>query len=128
MNYNGEYDDIINMPHHISKKHPQMSVEERAAQFGAFDALAGLKKIISKKEQELNYQEKIELSEELQEKISDIIQTLEVGDFVNIVYYKDKLYQDIEGCVMKVDAIRKKIILENDLKINFIDILELKKI
>ena len=36
------YDDIINMPHHVSKKHPQMSKEMRAAQFGAFAATLGI--------------------------------------------------------------------------------------
>ena len=28
------YDDIINLPHHVSKKHPQMPMIARAAQFG----------------------------------------------------------------------------------------------
>ena len=28
-----QYEDIINLPHPVSKKHPQMSMEERAAQF-----------------------------------------------------------------------------------------------
>ena len=30
-----KYKDIINLPHYVSKKHPQMSIEDRAAQFEA---------------------------------------------------------------------------------------------
>lgn len=35
------YEKIINLPHHTSKKHPRLSVEQRAAQFSAFAALSG---------------------------------------------------------------------------------------
>ena len=36
-----KYDDIINMPHHVSTTHPQMSLHDRAAQFSPFAALTG---------------------------------------------------------------------------------------
>lgn len=36
-----KYKDIINLPHHISKKHPQMTLEARSAQFAPFAALTG---------------------------------------------------------------------------------------
>ena len=38
----GKYDDLINLPHHVSAKRPQMSRSARAAQFAPFSALVGL--------------------------------------------------------------------------------------
>lgn len=36
-----KYGDIIHLPHHVSRKHPQMSLNDRAAQFSPFAALTG---------------------------------------------------------------------------------------
>ena len=35
------YEDIIHLPHPTSKKHPRMSIHDRAAQFAPFAALRG---------------------------------------------------------------------------------------
>ena len=52
------YDDIINLPHHVSQRHPRMSMYNRAAQFSPFAALAGYEKAIEearkKQEAEVN--------------------------------------------------------------------------
>lgn len=45
-----KYKNIINLPHHISKNHPQMSTHERAAQFAPFAALTGYEDIITEEE------------------------------------------------------------------------------
>ncbi len=44
------YKDIIDLPHHVSRRHRPMPLEERAAQFAAFDAL----KEAAKPESKLN--------------------------------------------------------------------------
>ena len=35
------YNDILDLPHHVSRNHPQMSMRDRAAQFSPFAALDG---------------------------------------------------------------------------------------
>ncbi len=37
-----DYADIIRLPHHVSKRHPPMSLRDRAGQFAPFSALTGL--------------------------------------------------------------------------------------
>ena len=41
-----KYDDIIKLPHPVSKKHRQMSLHDRAAQFAPFSALTGLEEAL----------------------------------------------------------------------------------
>lgn len=41
-----DYDDIINLPHHQSRRHAHMALSGRAAQFMPFAALTGYDDII----------------------------------------------------------------------------------
>ena len=59
---NDRYDDVIHLPHHVSKTRPQMSMMDRAAQFSPFAALTGYDAAI--KETGRLTDEKIELGEE----------------------------------------------------------------
>ena len=54
------YDDIINLPHHVSKRHPQMSMWNRASQFAPFAALTGYEDAIidTAQENESSYETK----------------------------------------------------------------------
>ena len=58
----GKYDDIIDLPHPTSKKHPRMSRQNRAAQFSPFAALTGYDAAIQ--ETERNTEKKRILSED----------------------------------------------------------------
>lgn len=46
----GQYADIIHLPHHVSRIHPQMPLSERAAQFAPFAALTEHGAVIRKAE------------------------------------------------------------------------------
>ena len=47
------YDDIINLPHHVSTKHPRMSMYNRSAQFSPFAAPTGYEKAIEEARRKL---------------------------------------------------------------------------
>ena len=51
-----KYEDIINLPHHVSKRHRQMPLEERAAQFAPFAALEGHAAAVSSTAQRVRLQ------------------------------------------------------------------------
>lgn len=44
------YQDILHLPHPVSKKHPQMPIADRAAQFAPFAALTGHQELIRETE------------------------------------------------------------------------------
>lgn len=58
----GKYDDIIDLPHPVSEKHPHMSMYDRAAQFSPFDALTGYSESID--ETARTTDRRLELSDE----------------------------------------------------------------
>ena len=94
-----------------------LSREERARQFLPFNALKGFNDAL--KEKEIEYVEKVELSEDCLNEISEILNLLEVGIKVKIKYYHHKQYIEIKG-----NSIKKKILVDNVL-INFADILKI---
>jgi len=49
-----QYDDIIDLPHPVSQKHPQMPALDRAAQFSPFAALTGYEKALEETKEMAN--------------------------------------------------------------------------
>ena len=86
---NNSYEDIINLPHPVSKNHPQMPLRDRAAQFAPFAALTGHDAAI--KETARLTDERLELSEEviaqLNEKINIIRNNIGIEQNVSITYF-----------------------------------------
>lgn len=54
-NYSDNYDDIIDLPHHVSMTHPRMSSDMRAAQFSPFAALTGYEECLEEAVRQTSY-------------------------------------------------------------------------
>lgn len=68
------YDDIINLPHHVSTTRPHMAAIDRAAQFSPFAALTGYDAAI--KETARLTDERVELDEYMKGALSDRLQII----------------------------------------------------
>lgn len=118
-NISHKYDDIINLPHHVSKKHPQMSLHDRAAQFSPFAALTGHKAAINETARLTD--EKQILSEDviakLNEQLNLIKENIGTNQTVTITYfvpdYKKSggAYISHTGVVKKIDEYNHTVIL-----------------
>ena len=84
-----DYSDIIHLPHHVSKTHPQMSMHDRAAQFSPFAALTGYDSAIL--ETARLTEEKITLNEDMQElldiKFQQLLEHLSEKPLISITFF-----------------------------------------
>ena len=118
-NVSHKYDDIINLPHHVSKKHPQMSLHDRAAQFSPFAALTGHKAAINETARLTD--EKQILSEDviakLNEQLNLIKENISTNPIVTITYFvpddrkSGGAYISHTGVVKKIDEYNHTVIL-----------------
>lgn len=130
------YDDIIKLPHHVSKVHPRMSIQNRAAQFAPFSALTGYADEI--REFVRLTDKKIELEEEAKEELNRKLQKIKIHikDRINVnftYFIKDKLknggaYVETYGVINKIDENNKIIVLNTKEEIPIDDILEINYI
>jgi hypothetical protein len=125
-----DYDDIINLPRHVSETHPHMSLADRAAQFSPFAALTGYEDAI--KEAGRIVDEKIELSEEEKEEINRKLNYLNEHKKDNIqititYFLKDMKknggsYRQITSNLKRLDEIEKTILLADNTILRIDDI------
>lgn len=133
MEYNHKYDDIINMPHHVSKKHPQMSLYARSAQFAPFAALTGYEEAVKETARETENELDIddELKAILDDKLQLIIEQKDNKPEVSITYFvKDKkkeggTYITKTGIVKKIDSYNQILSLADNTEIPIKDIIDI---
>lgn len=121
----GPYDDIIDLPHPTSTRHPRMPMANRAAQFSPFAALTGYEDAVQETARqtvarpELTEEEKSHLNAELQalaEKISE-------HPTVSLTYFQPDerkaggAFVTAEGAAKNLDRHTGMVILDDGRKI-----------
>ena len=129
------YDDIINLPRHISDKHPHMSIHDRAAQFAPFAALTGHSEAVSETARYVD--EKIDLGEdaikEIQDALNYIQEHISESPEVNITYFvadgrkQGRRYVTETVKAKRINDMEKFICFSSGLTVRYEDILEIKK-
>lgn len=129
------YNDIIDLPHHISPTRPRMPREERAAQFMPFAALTGHDDAI--REEARTTAARIELDDALLEQIGQKIQWLvdhqDRHAEVTVTWFcpdKNKKkgggrYQKDSGTIRRVNEYNRCLCMDNGKNIPFTDIVGL---
>lgn len=125
INYEHLYNDIINLPHHISKSHPQMSKLNRAAQFSPFAALTGYEGAIKETARLTNKRVELEEWEKdvLDEKLRIINEQLSSQPEIEITYFQPDekksggAYVSVIGIVKKIDRYERTVVMQDETRI-----------
>ena len=130
----GQYDDIINLSHHVSATRPQMSMIDRAAQFSPFAALTGYDAAI--KETGRLTDEKIELDEDtkaaLDMKQAYLLEIIDDQPEITVTYFLPDTkksggeYVTVTGNLKRFDEYERLLILTNGKKIPMDDIADIE--
>lgn len=126
------YTDIINLPHHVSKNHPQMSMADRAAQFSPFAALTGHDAAIAEAARLTD--ERPILDESVKLKISDRLQAAAAAPSIalNIVYFVPDArktggsFAEVCGRIKKLVPHESLIIMEDGTRIKVEDVVDIQ--
>ena len=128
------YEEIINLPHHVSATRPQMSLHDRAAQFSPFAALTGHEAAIE--ETARLTEQRPELEEDAKEKLdrvlSELVRCIEERPIIHITFFKPDerkdggTYLSSTGHVYKLNINKRLIVMEDGTEINFDDILNIQ--
>ena len=127
------YADIINLPHHVSTVHPQMSMAQRAAQFSPFAALVGYEDVVEETARQTDSKRELDETEkaELDRKLCVIESHLAEKPVVEIEYFvPDKTkaggeYVFRSGAVVKIQPVQKMLVLDDGTKIPIDDIADI---
>ncbi len=128
-----EYKDIIHLSRPVSKRHPKMSLLNRAAQFSPFAALSGFEEGIQETARKTTHKRELDDSEKNLinahlTQLAEVLATTQHSPRVTLEYFEEDdyktggAYRTYTGPVKKMDLYKRMLVLADDTRINLDDL------
>ena len=130
----GKYDDMIDLPHPTSNKHPRMSIQDRAAIFSPFAALSGHGAAIAETARLTD--QRMELDEdtkaELDQRQAVLLEHIEEQPEITVTWFQPDerkdggAYLTATGRLKKIDEVERILSLQDGTAIPLEDVVGLE--
>ena len=120
-----QYDDIINLQHHVSSNREHMSILDRAAQFSPFAAVVGYDGAIKETARLTNHRIELDEAEKtiLDEKLRIVQEQLNRQQEIELVFFRPDetksggAYITVIGTVKKIEVYEHTVVMQNGTRI-----------
>lgn len=130
----GKYDDMIDLPHPTSNKHPRMSIQDRAAIFSPFAALSGHGAAIAETARLTD--QRMELDEdtkaELDQRQAVLLEHIEEQPEITVTWFQPDerkeggAYLTVTGRLKKLDEVERILSLRDGTAIPLENVIDLE--
>ena len=130
----GKYDDILNMPHHVSSTRPHMSMRDRAAQFSPFAALVGYDDAVKETARLTNEKQELTADKitDLNQKIAFLTENADERPEITIEYFipdekkSGGRYVTLSGNFRRIDEYNHNMVFTSGEEIPLNDIFDIE--
>lgn len=130
----GKYDDLLHLPHPVSRRHPPMSAMDRAAQFSPFSALTGYEAVIQEAGRLTDSRAELtEYSRDvLDQKQRLLLEAAPAHPEITVTYFvpdsrkQGGTYGTLRGNLKKIDLCRRAMVMLDGTEIPLDDIVDIQ--
>ena len=129
----GPYDDMLNLPHPTSRRHPRMSLSDRAAQFAPFAALSGhsaaLVETARLTERRIELDEDVKAALDLKQQM--LVDRIDEHPDVSVTWFQPDgkkdggRYVTTTGRLKRIDEVERVLVMEDKTTVPLDDIISI---
>lgn len=111
-----DYEDILHLPHHVSKRRKKMSIKDRAAQFAPFAAVVGHGNAVKEAARYTHQRKELDETEKaiIDNQLREIESQLPNSSDVELVYFRPDVLKTGGEYITKIGRIKKFDVYEKE--------------